>query len=125
MEKRIDCPLRTCEWQLRVPSPDVSPHALASVFGVGVMASVAYGRSVQQTEDALRAHFGAHKLEEWVREITNLKDEARPANANAVLLAGRHLDPAEGVMRPGHVVTESDTAALRTVLGAVSALLRS
>jgi len=38
-----------------------------------------------------------------------------------VVLAARHLDPEEGVMRAGHVVTESDEAALRTVIRYVAA----
>ena len=43
---------------------------------------------------------------------------ASPATipSSMVTLAARHLDPEEGVMRAGHVVTESDEAALRTVL---------
>jgi hypothetical protein len=38
-----------------------------------------------------------------------------------VVLAARHLDPEEGVMREGHAVTWPDVVALRTVLGFVSA----
>ena len=44
--------------------------------------------------------------------------------SGVVLLACRHLDPEEGVMRSGHVVTGDDEAALRTVLRFVSAAAR-
>lgn len=37
------------------------------------------------------------------------------------ILAARHLDPEEGVMRAGHVVMPADISAVRTVLGFVSA----
>jgi hypothetical protein len=42
-----------------------------------------------------------------------------------VILASRHLDPEEGVMRGGHVVTAEDEAALRTVLRFVATAHRS
>jgi hypothetical protein len=42
-----------------------------------------------------------------------------------VILAGRHLDPEEGVMRSGHLVTDEDESALRTVLRFVAAAQRS
>ncbi len=46
----------------------------------------------------------------------------RPAAApsSMVVLAARHLDPEEGVMRTGHVVTDSDESAIRTVTGYVA-----
>jgi hypothetical protein len=37
------------------------------------------------------------------------------------ILAARHLDPEEGVMRAGHVVMPADISAVRTVLRFVSA----
>lgn len=40
---------------------------------------------------------------------------------STTVLAARHLDPEEGVMQVGHVVTRSDIAAMQTVLGFVSA----
>lgn len=45
-------------------------------------------------------------------------------NKDMLLLAARHLDPGEGVMQVGHVVTASDVAAIRKVLDAVADYLR-
>ncbi len=45
----------------------------------------------------------------------------RNVNTEFVILSARHLDPEEGVMRAGHVVTSADIMAVRTVLGFVSA----
>lgn len=39
------------------------------------------------------------------------------------LAAARHLDPAQGVMRAGHVVDETDIAALRQVLDVAASVL--
>jgi len=37
-----------------------------------------------------------------------------------VVLAARHLDPTEGVMQAGHVVTDSDVAAVHKVISYVA-----
>ncbi len=41
-----------------------------------------------------------------------------------LLLAARHLDPEEGVMRSGHVVDSADIAALRKVLSVIATSIR-
>jgi hypothetical protein len=51
-------------------------------------------------------------------------DDQPAISAFALRLAGQHLDPEEGVMRIGHVVTQEDMGALRVVLRAASAYLR-
>jgi hypothetical protein len=50
------------------------------------------------------------------------KPVPRPGAAPSafVVLAARHLDPAEGAMQAGHVVTDSDESAIRTVTGYVA-----
>lgn len=45
---------------------------------------------------------------------------ASAAPSAFVILAARHLDPSEGGMQAGHVVTDSDVSAIRTVIGYVA-----
>jgi hypothetical protein len=47
----------------------------------------------------------------------------RAAQAGLIRMAGRHLDPEEGVMREGHIVDGTDLSALRKVLTVVAAHL--
>lgn len=48
------------------------------------------------------------------------QDATRPDEM--VILAARHLDPAEGRMRDGHTLDQTDISALRQVLGYVGAM---
>lgn len=71
----IECPLAACDWMLDATPPQVSANALASVFGPGTFAATsAYGHATD-TERKLRDHFTTHPLEEWVAEITRLREE--------------------------------------------------
>jgi hypothetical protein len=56
-----------------------------------------------------------------VRRAAERELAALEARIEFVILAARHLDPTEGVMCAGHVVTGADIMAVRTVLGFVSA----
>jgi len=70
MITRIGCPL--CDWHLDAEPPDVSPYALADVFGIGVMAAIARDKHLQDVERELRGHLGSHELAEWVRKVAEL-----------------------------------------------------
>ena len=71
------CPVDDCHYTHFEQPTTVSPHALESVFGYGVMAQVAVARQMQRTEDALRAHFDTHKAEDYLRTITRLQQLCR------------------------------------------------
>jgi hypothetical protein len=70
---RIDCPL--CDWHMTEEGQDVSPDALASVFGIGVMAAIARNDRLEKTERTLREHLSTHSLAEWVRKVADLQAE--------------------------------------------------
>lgn len=120
MTSRTYCPL-DCGWHLDDAMPDIPADAVLAQTPV----TPQLREHFRQRETALRKHLEDHTLVEWVAKVQALKDElnGRPKDS-MLLLAARHLDPTEGVMRPGHVVTDSDLSALGKVLGAVSASLR-
>jgi hypothetical protein len=68
--QQIKCPL--CDWEMDATPPEVPYNALGEVFGLGVMAQVAYNEHVHKVERELRQHLSSHKLEEWVRKVTEL-----------------------------------------------------
>lgn len=70
MGSRINCPL--CEWHMDPEPPDVSPYALAEVFGTGVMSAIALDKHRHDVERELRGHLGGHELAEWVRKVAEL-----------------------------------------------------
>lgn len=70
MGTRIDCPL--CDWHMDPEPPEISPYALADIFGIGVMSAIARDRHLQDVERELRDHLGSHELAEWVRKVAEL-----------------------------------------------------
>ena len=72
----IECPIAACPWTLAAGPPGVPAGLLADIFGPGVMAAQAMADHFEKTERNLRDHFSTHRLEEWVGEITRLRDAA-------------------------------------------------
>lgn len=68
------CPVAECTWFHDVVPPNVDATALASVFGLGVMASVAHNQHLQRVEDELRAHLESHDVVDWARTIQVQKE---------------------------------------------------
>lgn len=66
----LKCPLDGCTWEHVEPANEVSPEALAGMFGFGVMTAVAAQQRACRVEDALRSHFEGHKAEDFLRTIT-------------------------------------------------------
>lgn len=71
----ISCPL--CQWRYEIKplDPRLNADTLASVFGPGIMFQTALNRQTEETEKALREHFSGHKIEEWVRKVTEQASE--------------------------------------------------
>jgi hypothetical protein len=78
----------------------------------------AYQRTITACNDVISDRIAVRKAAE--RKLLDLKRN-RDSPVAMVILAARHLDPEEGVMRAGHVVTPADVSAVRTVLRFVSA----
>jgi len=88
----IECPIAACPWTLAADAPTVRASALADVFGVGMMTLVSAQGHAEKIERELSDHFGTHRLEEWVAEITRLKDEVagRRDNSTRASVDGIH-----------------------------------
>jgi len=71
----FECPL--CSWGYSDSRPEIAAGALAGVFGEGVMASIDAHRRKKNAGRALRDHFRGHRLEEWVKTITELRGVLR------------------------------------------------
>lgn len=81
--QRYECPL--CDWKHDEPFLDISPDALASVFGTGMMQVVGANQQAQRVEEALRKHFATHTTEQWLTKVTRLQKEC---DALRALLTG-------------------------------------
>lgn len=68
----VKCPL--CDWQHTEEAIAVSNDTLASIFGVGTLASNAWQKRNARIEQAIDDHFRSHGLVEWVRAVVN-RDE--------------------------------------------------
>jgi hypothetical protein len=70
------CPMPGCRWEHAEPPPGLAEDArtLADVFGTGVFASIAVAERLEKTEAVLRDHLGSHKLEEWVKALTQANE---------------------------------------------------
>jgi hypothetical protein len=71
------CPMPGCTWEHAEPPPGLAEDArtLADVFGTGVFASIAIAQRLEKTEAVLRDHLGSHKLEEWVKALTEANEK--------------------------------------------------
>lgn len=90
------CPLEDCEWMLFVPELDVDDTALAGVFGMGIMASVAAMRQAESTELQLERHLLGHTIQDWARTVASLKqqrDEAMSMAREAMEVAVSQVGP--------------------------------
>jgi hypothetical protein len=68
----ISCPVLDCGWTLDASGPDprsVQPETLASVFGMGVFASVAIASHNERIERELRTHLQAHTPLDFARTL--------------------------------------------------------
>lgn len=73
---RLTCPL--CAWEGVVRGPTVvDPNALAGIFGVGVLSSVALNNFHTIIEATLREHFQTHTLAEWVLAVKQRDDRIK------------------------------------------------
>lgn len=73
-DHRYTCPL--CSWfhdEPELTELQSDPMALASVFGVNVMATLAANQRAERIERKLQEHFGAHKTVEWLRRVEYLR----------------------------------------------------
>lgn len=71
----IDCPVHGCDWSLDATPPQVEAGALASVFGVGAVASVAAFQHNHKIEDELQRHLDGHTTLQWARTVAKLRQE--------------------------------------------------
>lgn len=74
---RFECPVDGCDWLL---DDDVSPvplTALADQFGVGVMRLLDINERAEKREKALREHFEAHPVLDWLKTVMKLQAELK------------------------------------------------
>lgn len=73
--KDYPCPLLECTWSLWVPELEVDDTALASVFGLGVMASAAAAQQMTDTEHQLEEHLVGHTVQEWAKTVAWYREQ--------------------------------------------------
>jgi hypothetical protein len=56
------------------PGMEENAGTLAAVFGSGVFAAAAAWQRAHRLEDTLRDHFADHRLEEWVKALSQARD---------------------------------------------------
>jgi hypothetical protein len=90
----IYCPLASCHWAHLAEPVKATPETLAAVFGFGVMQVIEANERARAVEEALRDHLSSHPLEEWVREVTQLRSAAavREQQIRDTLRAARQSD---------------------------------
>lgn len=103
------CPLSDCDWELFVEALDVADTALASVFGIGVMASAAAAEQMARTEEQLTVHLEGHSVIEWSKTVSLQRE--------LIVSLQRQLQEAAAApvfaLNPDHIMT-APTTGVRT-----------
>ena len=82
------CVVDDCPWELEDRHPEVSMDALATVFGRGVMSSIARDQHHRQIEEATDAHLKTHSVLEWARTVSRLRSELAAARSAVAEVGG-------------------------------------
>jgi hypothetical protein len=81
----ISCPVLDCGWTLDASGPDprsVQQETLASVFGMGVFASVAIAGHNERIEREIATHLETHDLVQYVRTMTHQREQLARTTAH-------------------------------------------
>jgi hypothetical protein len=71
----LHCVVDGCQWTFRLEPPNVGDPTLATVFGIGLMASTAASQFAQHVETVLENHYECHSVVDYLKTITRLRRE--------------------------------------------------